>query len=188
MIDADNLGNHFLISVPRLQDRFFYQAVVYLCEHNEHGAMGLAINKPLSLNLAGLLDSMDIAHQLSTESAPPVLMGGLVQPERGFIIHPPDAQTWESSIALSPSIQVTSSLDILEALAKAKGPEHLLITLGYSGWGAGQLEAEIKQNIWLVTPAVTDILFHTPLEQRWQAAIANMGFAHDQFSGDIGHD
>ncbi len=185
MTASSNFTNQFLIAMPGLEDPNFFHSVTYICEHNEQGAMGIVINQPTDLTLKTVLDHMDIeADDKAAEI--PVFHGGPVQTDRGFVLHSP-AGAWSSSMPVSEGVQVTTSRDILEAMARHEGPKDVLVALGYAGWGAGQLEQEIADNAWLTTPADLDILFRLPPDQRWQAAAARLGVDLSLISGDAGH-
>jgi putative transcriptional regulator len=186
MTDSTCLTNHFLIAMPQLADPNFFHSVTYICEHNEDGAMGIVINRPLDIGLAEVLDQIDIKGNEKTLKDQIIFMGGPVQPERGFVIHSP-AKQWDSSLLVTDDIGVTTSRDILTAIANDQGPEQFVIALGYAGWGNGQLEQEIKQNSWLSGPATKDILFEVPYQQRWEAAASSLGVDVNLISGDAGH-
>jgi len=180
------LTNQFLIAMPGLEDPNFFHSVTYICEHNENGAMGLVINRPLDMQLGEIFQHIDI-HEASVEARQvPVHLGGPVQQERGFVLHSPLGE-WEATLNVTDRIGVTSSLDILQAIARNAGPEQTLVALGYAGWGAGQLEQELADNAWLSGPADPDILFNKPDEERWKAAAASLGVDLDLLSGDAGH-
>ncbi|MBR7777752.1 YqgE/AlgH family protein [Undibacterium sp. BYS50W] len=185
-----NLSNHFLIAMPSLQDPVFAGAVVYLCEHNARGAMGLVINRPTDLNVAGLFDRIDLKLENIPDSHPmgkhAVMFGGPVQDDRGFVLHAP-AGHYTSSLKVTTEIAFTTSRDVLEAVAAGDGPEKVLISVGYAGWGAGQLEKELLANSWLTVPAQTDILFELPVEQRYQAAIRLLGIDPWMLTAEAGH-
>jgi putative transcriptional regulator len=182
----ESLENHLLIAMPTLADTFFNKTVTYICEHNDQGAMGLVINLPIHLTLAELLTQLDNNKQPTPLLNQPVLSGGPVSPERGFVLHAPQSG-WASSLALSDDIMITTSKDILMALGTEKAPAQFLVTLGYAGWGPGQLEQEIIENSWLTVPADKEILFNTPIEQRWKKATENLGIDPVHLSGEIGH-
>lgn len=179
-------NNHFLIAMPSLLDPNFQQAVTYICEHNEHGAIGININQPLTISLGDVFDEIDVTATHEKNKNAPVLNGGPVQTERGFVIHQPYGE-WRSSLTLADDIVVTTSRDILEALAVGDGPEEFIVALGYAGWGPSQLEEEIKQNTWLSCEATTDILFHMPFPKRWRAAAALLGVDITLLTGQTGH-
>jgi putative transcriptional regulator len=181
-----DLTNQFLIAMPGLVDPNFFQTVTYIFSHNEHGAMGLVINRPLGMDLGEILSQMDLATDNPELSNTPVYDGGPVKTDRGFIIHKPDSK-WQSSIRVSNNIEVTTSRDILEAISAGNGPDKTFIALGYAGWGAGQLEQEMMENCWLNTPSHTDIIFNTPAERRWEFAASLLGVSMHDISSQIGH-
>ena len=181
-----NLTHHFLIAMPGLNDPNFYHTVTYICSHNEEGAMGIVINKPLDLMLGEVLDQMDITLENEIARDTPIYDGGPVQSDRGFILHQ-YSQDWDSSLKVNEQIVITTSMDILDAIAVGKGPENTFIALGYAGWSAGQLEKEMQDNIWLSGPAESHIIFDTPVNQRWNSAANLLGIDIDQLSSDVGH-
>ncbi|OOG28579.1 hypothetical protein B1C78_01710 [Thioalkalivibrio denitrificans] len=185
MTAHSNFTNQFLIAMPGLEDPNFFHSVTYICEHNEQGAMGIVINQPSDLNLRTVLEHMKIEAADGADDTP-VYNGGPVQPDRGFVLHPPGG-SWSSSVQVSDIVAVTTSRDILEAMARREGPEQFLVALGYAGWGAGQLEQEIAANAWLTTPSDPDILFTLPADRRWQAAATRLGVDLSLISGDAGH-
>jgi len=174
MLATTALTNSFLIAMPSMRDPSFKRGVAFLCQHGEEGAMGLLVNRLSEYRLGDVLAQMNLSSTRAEVADSPVLIGGPVQPERGFVLHAPHGQ-WESSFKISKSICVTTSRDILVAIAEGRGPERAIVTLGYSGWGAGQIETELKENAWLTAPASETILFDTPIEQRWDAAAALVG-------------
>ncbi|WP_271272003.1 YqgE/AlgH family protein [Aliamphritea hakodatensis] len=193
--DSDTPGNHqesmclrdhFLISMPHMHDGNFAQSLTYICDHNEHGAMGIIINRPLDLSFQALLSHLEIEADHEA-SAQPVYAGGPVQTDKGFVLHLTGDREWSSSYDVSDRVSITSSLDILEDLANSKQQIPSLVALGYAGWGAGQLEDEIRQNAWLSCPANLDILFHMPAEQRLHAAAASLGVNLDLMTAQSGH-
>ncbi len=186
MIQQTYLGNQFLIAMPALADPNFFQTVTYLCEHTDQGAMGIIINRPLNLQLGELLEHLQIPVETSGIAERPLYAGGPVEKERGFVIHSPVGQ-WEATIKVTDTVGITTSRDILQALAKGEGPAQMLVALGYAGWGAGQLEQEIGSNAWLSGPADPRVLFHTPDEQRWAAAARLLGVDLSLLSGEAGH-
>jgi putative transcriptional regulator len=183
---VQSLSNHFLIAMPALTDPNFHHTATFICEHNDGGALGLVINRPLDMRLGDILDHMEIEVVHGDAAQQPVYMGGPVQNDRGFVLHEPLGD-WEATLKVTDDTGVTSSRDILEAIARGEGPERSFITLGYAGWGAGQLEEEIAANAWLSGPASTRIVFETPYEQRWQAAAALIGIDLNLISGEAGH-
>jgi len=186
MTIQDSLANHFLIAMPSLADPNFHQTVTYICEHNEDGALGIVINRPTDLKLGELLDHLGFEARKTETEERTVYLGGPVQRERGFVLHEPGGD-WDSSMQVSNEITVTTSKDILEAIAEERGPKRYLIALGYAGWGAGQLEDEMAENAWLSGPADAEILFGKDSEQRWRAAAALLGVDLSLLSQDTGH-
>lgn len=180
------LTNQLLIAMPSLTDPYFSQAVAYICEHNENGAIGIVINHPLELSLAEVFRQMDIKSENASITSFPVLCGGPVHPERGFVIHSP-AGNWRSTLDMNTELSVTTSRDILQAIADNQGPSKVIITLGYASWTAGQLEKEIVNNFWLNCPVDNDIIFKIPFVDRWQAALNRVGIDINKLSRDIGH-
>jgi len=181
-----NLTDHFLIAMPSLADPNFSRTVTYLCEHNEDGALGIVVNRPSDLTLAELLGHMGLKADAGSLGRTPVYMGGPVQRERGFVLHPPEGD-WESSMRISERVAVTTSRDILEAMADASGPSRYLIALGYAGWGPGQLEREMAENAWLSGPADPEIIYALDSERRWQAAANLLGVDLTLLSSETGH-
>jgi len=186
MRESQYLTNNFLIAMPGLEDPNFFHAVTYICEHNDEGALGLVINRPLDMQLGEILQHVQVEDIQPEARQIPVYLGGPVQQDRGFVLHDPLGD-WEATLRVTDRIGITSSLDILAAIARNEGPERALITLGYAGWGAGQLEQEMAGNAWLNGPADPDILFGTPDEERWKAAAASLGVDLDLLSGEAGH-
>lgn len=186
MKELTSLSNHFLIAMPTLSDPYFNHSVIYLCEHSEKGAVGIVINRPLDLNLTDVFEQMEISSVNLMANEIRVLCGGPVHPERGFVLHKPGGQ-WRSSLEMNSEICVTTSRDILEAIAKNEGPDHMVISLGYASWTPGQLEKEIKENAWLACPVSSDIVFSLPYEQRWHAALQLIGVNSVHLSSKIGH-
>lgn len=181
-----SLANQFLIAMPTLRDPNFFHTVTYICEHGDEGALGIVINRPMDLTLGEVLDHMSIEVGRDNVAARPLFWGGPVQPERGFVVHHPPGM-WESSLQITPSIAVTTSKDILTAIANGIGPSDSIIALGYAGWGPGQLEKEISENAWLSGPADEKVIFSTPYERRWEAAARLMGVDLRLLSNDVGH-
>lgn len=187
MTSFSSLQNHFLIAMPGLEDPFFHRTVTYVCEHNEEGAMGLIINQPVGLTVASLLEQIEIkVPQTPALEEKQVLTGGPVATDRGFVLHTPQ-RGWRSSLQLGDDIMITTSKDILESFGSEKAPPHFILTLGYAGWEAGQLEQEIADNSWLTIPADAELLFHTPTADRWSKAAERLGFAITQLSSEAGH-
>ena len=182
-----SLENHFLIAMPSLEDPYFSRSLTYICEHNEHGAMGLVVNQPVGMNLKELLEQADKdAIVLDNKAEEIVLAGGPVSQDRGFILHTTQ-EGWSSSLALTSDIMVTTSKDILSALGNESGPEKALITLGYAGWTAGQLEEELQHNSWLTIEADLELLFDVPIHKKWEAAVHKLGIDIWQLGPDAGH-
>lgn len=181
-----DLTHHFLIAMPGLNDPNFHHTVTYICSHTEEGAMGIVINKPLDLMLGEILEQMDITLKDEIARDTPIYDGGPVQSDRGFILHQYD-HDWDSSLKVNEQIGIATSMDILDAIAIGKGPENTFIALGYAGWSAGQLEKEMKDNIWLSGPAESHIIFNTPVNQRWNSAANLLGIDIDKLSSDVGH-
>ena len=180
-----DLTNQFLIAMPGMVSGPFAGALVYVCEHSGKGALGLVINRPTDLTLGSLLEKIDLKLDTQESLDAPVYFGGPVQTDRGFVLHRP-AGKYSSSLVLS-NLALTTSRDVLEAVAEGKGPDKLLVTLGYAGWGAGQLEDELAQNAWLTVEANSDILFETPAEDRYPAAMRLLGIDPAMLASDAGH-
>ncbi len=186
MTSTTALTNQLLIAMPGLRDPDFARAVTLLCQHSEEGAMGITINRLSEYRLGDVLAQMDVHSDLPAIVEAPVLIGGPVQPERGFVLHTPHGE-WESSITISDLLSVTTSRDILVAMAAGHGPNHAVVALGYASWGPGQIEQELRDNSWLTAPMAGRVLFDTPLEQRWQAAAGLLGVDLVQLTGYAGH-
>lgn len=172
---SPSLAGHFLIAMPGMGDPNFARGITFICQHDEDGAMGLVVNRLSDYKLGDVLQQMHMPCERMEVAATPVLTGGPVQPERGFVLHAPGEREWESSYHVNDTLAVTTSRDILAAMADGDGPQRALVTLGYAGWGAGQLEQELRENAWLTVRADHRILFDTPLDDRWNAAIALVG-------------
>jgi putative transcriptional regulator len=190
-----NLTHHFLIAMPGLEGDMFAKSVDYLCEHSQRGALGLVINKPMEINLRGLFDKVDLPlHRLDLLQEP-VVQGGPVQTDRGFVLHeavfaaqdkPADA-VYASTMTIPGGLEMTTSKDVLEALASGVGPRKVLISLGYASWGEGQLESEIGENFWLTVAADTQVIFDTPIAERYDKALALLGMQSWMLSTEAGH-
>ncbi|MXR35419.1 YqgE/AlgH family protein [Craterilacuibacter sinensis] len=180
------LSHHFLIAMPNMADPLFAKSLVYLCDHGEHGAMGMIINKPSGISMGKLFSQIELTLDSGALADAPVLFGGPVQPERGFVLHEPLGD-WQSSLHISETLALTTSRDVLQAVSEGTGPLRLTMSLGYAGWEAGQLEQEIAQNAWLTVAADSKIIFDLPPEARYAAAIALLGFDPALLSGDVGH-
>ena len=183
---TESLSNHFLIAMPALEDPNFHHTTTYICEHDKDGALGVVINRPLDIQLGEILLHMDIRTDDIEIASQPVYMGGPVQNDRGFVLHEPIGD-WEATLKVTDDIGITSSRDILAAIASGEGPENAIITLGYAGWGAGQLEQELAANTWLSGPADRNIVFNTPSERRWLEAAALIGVDLHLISSEAGH-
>jgi putative transcriptional regulator len=181
-----DLTHKFLIAMPAMMDPNFAGSVVYICEHTDKGALGLVINRPTELTLESLFDKIDLKLEIAPWKDAPVYFGGPVQTERGFVLHVP-AGEYSSSLPVAEDIALTTSKDILEAVAEGSGPVKMLVTLGYSGWGAGQLESEVLANAWLTVDAQPSIIFDTPAESRQAAALRLLGIDAGQLSAQAGH-
>ena len=189
---ADHLANQFLIAMPGMVDPNFAGSVIYLFEHTERGAMGLVVNRPTEVNLNTLFDKIDLKLEIAPLLDQPVYFGGPVQIERGFVLHESKPNlSYSSSLIIPGGLTMTTSKDVLEAVAGGNGPQQFLMTLGYAGWGAGQLEEEITLNGWINVPLtreqMTDIIFNTPSSQRYQKAMNHLGFDPSDLSGEAGH-
>lgn len=186
MSESPYLTNQLLIAMPSLADDNFSQTVTLICEHTPQGALGIIINRPMSMNMGEVFDQLELNCADTAVSTQPVFRGGPVQPDRGFIIHRAGA-LWNSTLVISDNIHVTTSRDILESIAAGHGPKPMQMALGYAGWEAGQLEAEMAQNSWLTVPFNEHILFDTPYEHRWQAAASLLGVNLATLSTAAGH-
>lgn len=185
-----DLTHQFLIAMPGMADERFAGAVVYLCEHNPKGALGLVINKPIDLNLKHLFEKIELPLSAEHLCRQPVYYGGPVQPERGFVLHDPlpsDGPGYASTLDVPGGLAMTTSKDVLEAMSHGAGPKRVLIALGYSGWGAGQIEDEIGRNAWLTVEADPQVIFDTPIEYRYQQALALLGVDMHMLSQEAGH-
>jgi putative transcriptional regulator len=181
-----SLQDHFLIAMPSMADPNFNETVTYICKHDAEGAFGIVVNRPSDLSLGEMLGQLaiDLADRGIAER--PVMHGGPVEPERGFILHRAE-HTYEATLVASADIKLTSSPDILAAFGRGTGPEPALVALGYAGWGRGQLEAELGSNTWLTVPASPTIIFETPVEQRWTAALGLPGVDIRRITQYAGH-
>jgi putative transcriptional regulator len=186
MQEGRYLTNHFLIAMPSLLDPNFSRGVTFLCQHSKEGAMGIIVNRAAPLTLGDVLAQMDITTGIEEVASAPVYFGGPVQPERGFVLHDAGG-TWDSSFEISPTLAVTTSRDILAAIAEGKGPKRSLVALGYAGWSEGQLEQEMRDNAWLTVGATPTVIFETPPDQRWNAAAALVGIDLSLMSDQAGH-
>ena len=188
--DGINLTKQFLIAMPGMADDNFSGTVVYLCEHSDKGALGLVINKPIDITLKNLFEKVELSLDGSDLAEQPVYFGGPVQTERGFVLHErqgEDAAAFSSTLAVPGGLAMTTSKDVLEAMSSGQGPRRVLITLGYSGWSAGQLEDEIGRNGWLTVDAQPEVIFDTPVEKRYERALGLLGIDPRMLSPDAGH-
>ncbi len=184
-VEATPLACQLLIALPVLDDPNFARSVTLICQHNPDGAMGVVVNRVSEYTLGDVLGQMDIKCDNPLVTAQPVLAGGPVHPERGFVLHDGERR-WESSMQVHPDLHVTTSRDVLDAIARGEGPERVVVALGCAGWGAGQLEHELAENTWLTAPADVELLFAMPLEARWQAAAGRIGVDMLQMAGYMG--
>jgi putative transcriptional regulator len=188
-----NLTSHFLIAMPSLGDELFGRSVVFLCEHSERGALGLVINKPSDILLPRLFEKVDLPLGRDDLTDLPVFQGGPVQTERGFVLHEAieggeGESVYASTLSIPGGLEMTTSKDVLEAMASGAGPRKVFVTLGYSSWGEGQLESEITENSWLTVEADHSIIFDAPVEQRYDRAMALLGGLQSwTLSPDAGH-
>lgn len=193
-----NLTHHFLIAMPGLEDEAFAKSVVYVCEHTERGALGIVINKPSDINLKRLFDQVELPLRRDDLVENPVYHGGPVQTERGFVLHDqmlsgqvgdvaPRESAYASTMVIPGGLEMTTSKDVLEALSTGAGPRRVLVSLGYSAWGEGQLESELADNSWLTVGADAAVIFDTPVAQRYDKALALLGLQAWMLSPEAGH-
>jgi putative transcriptional regulator len=191
-----DLKHHFLIAMPGLEDETFSRSVIYMCEHSPRGAMGLIINKPSDISMRHLFDKVDLTLRREDLMQNPVGQGGPVQTERGFVLHDPvradkpepeGGSIYASTLAVPGGLEMTTSRDVLEALSSGAGPRRVLVTLGYSSWGEGQLESELGENAWLTVPASADVIFEVPMAERYDRALDLLGLKSWMLSPDAGH-
>ncbi len=178
--------NQLLIAMPGMLDPNFSTTVTLICEHNDEGALGIVINRPTDLKLGGLFEQLSVEDPDPDTANGPVMAGGPVGPERGFVLHGPE-QSYENTLAVSDEIRLTLSRDIIDAMASGHGPERTLVALGYAGWEAGQLENEMLANSWLNVPATPELIFETPFAERWDHAARTLGIDISCMSPDAGH-
>jgi putative transcriptional regulator len=181
-----NLTHHFLIAMPAMADPHFSRTLTYICEHNDQGALGIVVNRPLEMTLQALLEQVSIPPAGGKFKSVPIHFGGPVQVDRGFVLHSPLGQ-WQSTLAVSTEIGLTTSKDILQAVARGEGPGKLFVTLGYAGWAPGQLEHELALNAWLTVQASPDVIFDLPVEKRLSAAMSLLGIDFASLSEQAGH-
>lgn len=185
-----HLNNKFLIAMPTLEDSNFSKTVALICGHSDQGALGIVLNRPLPMRLGQVFEQMLLDSPSQHWADQAVLRGGPVEQERGFVIHKPNdhgQSPWDSTMEVSNEIHVTTSKDILMAIARGEGPSNALVALGYAGWEAGQLEEEIKQNAWLVSEVSEEVVFQTPFNLRWQASAALLGVDLTLLTREAGH-
>jgi putative transcriptional regulator len=194
--ESINLTHHFLIAMPGLQDEAFSRSVVYLCEHSSRGALGIVINKPSDINLRHLFDKVDLPLSRDDLAGAPVFQGGPVQIERGFVLHEAvfkggeaEAQetVYASTMTIPGGLEMTTSKDVLEAISTGAGPRKVLVSLGYSAWGEGQLESELAENSWLTVGADVSVIFDTPVDQRYAKALSLLGVQPWMLTTESGH-
>ena len=181
-----NLTHHFLIAMPNMADPYFARTLTYICEHNEQGALGLVVNRPIDMTLQALFERLSLSLADSALSAEPIYFGGPVQTDRGFVLHAP-AGNWQSTLRVREMIGLTTSKDILEAVGRGEGPPRLLVTLGYAGWSPGQLEQELSQNAWRTVEAKDAILFDIPADERLPKAMELLGLDYARLQDEAGH-
>ncbi|HEX6944606.1 MAG TPA: YqgE/AlgH family protein [Casimicrobiaceae bacterium] len=181
-----NLTHHFLIAMPSMADPNFAHTLTYVCEHNPDGALGLVVNRPIDMTLSALFEQIEVPLADNRLREAPVMFGGPVQVDRGFVLHRP-LGNWQSTLAISDELGLTTSKDILEAVGRGEGPESMLVSLGYAGWSAGQLEQELAANAWLTVEADPEVLFGVPAEDRLPAAMRLLGIDFSQLSNGAGH-
>ncbi len=182
-----NLTNHFLIAMPNMADPYFAKTLTYICEHNDQGALGIVVNRPLDMTLQALFEHLAITLQHGEAfKSVPIHFGGPVQVDRGFVLHAPLGQ-WQSTLAVNGEIGLTTSKDILQAVARGEGPGKLFVTLGYAGWAPGQLENELAQNAWLTVQARPEVIFDRPADKRLSAAMSLLGIDFASLSEQAGH-
>ena len=181
-----DLTHHFLIAMPNMADPHFAKSLTFVCEHNDRGALGVVVNRPIEMNLHALLEQVSIEPERDDFKSVAVHFGGPVQVDRGFVLHSP-LGAWQSTLAVSPDVGLTTSKDILQAVARGDGPRQLLVTLGYAGWAPGQLEHELSQNAWLTVQAKAEVIFDLPAEERLTAAMGLLGVDYATLSDVAGH-
>jgi putative transcriptional regulator len=186
MAAGSYLNNQLLVAMPALADPNFSHSVTLVCEHNERGALGIVINRPLEMKMSEVLEQLALATENAKLRDMPVLAGGPVQRDRGFVLHRPGPQAWESTMPVSDTLHVTTSRDVLAAMAQGTGPKQAVMALGYAGWEAGQLDEEVLQNAWLTVPCDDALIFELPYEQRWHAAARLLGVELSRISTQAG--
>jgi len=186
MVQSTSLANQILIAMPSLKDPNFAKSIIYVCEHNAQGTVGLIINRPMQFPLRLVFDQLKIEPIHVESNLMPLLFGGPIQPERGFVIHRPLGD-WRSSLALREGVTVTTSNDIIRAIAQDHGPKDVLVALGYVGWVENQLDKEMIDNTWLVCPYKAELLYEVPFEERWEYAGLTIGVKMNQLISGTGH-
>ncbi|MGR9088464.1 MAG: YqgE/AlgH family protein [Gammaproteobacteria bacterium] len=186
MKGATYLNNQYIVAMPNLADPNFFHTVTYVCQHNEEGALGIVINRLAGMKLGEIFKQMDIRVTSPSAAETSVFAGGPVQQDRGFVVHTACGR-WDATIAVSDSISLTTSRDVIEAIAVGEGPEQYLVALGYAGWSGGQLEREMLDNAWLNIPFTKQVLFDTPINMRWTAAADQIGIDIKQLTSPAGH-
>lgn len=181
-----NLTHHFLIAMPAMVDPHFAHTLTFVCEHGPNGALGIVVNRPTDMTLSALFEQIEVELADAQLGRSPVFYGGPVQMDRGFVLHRP-LGNWQSTLAVSDDVGLTTSKDVLQALARGEGPRDVLVSLGYAGWSAGQLEQELAQNAWLTVDADAGVLFDVPPEERLPAAMSKLGIDFSRLSEDVGH-
>jgi len=181
-----NLTHHFLIAMPSMADPYFAKTLTYICEHNDQGALGLVVNRPIDMTLQALFERLSLSITDTAMSEAPIYFGGPVQTDRGFVLHEP-AGNWQATLRVREAIGLTTSKDILEAVGRGEGPKRMLVTLGYAGWSPGQLEQELSQNAWLTVEARDAILFDIPAEERLPQAMQLLGVDYARLQDEAGH-
>jgi putative transcriptional regulator len=185
-VSSINLTHHFLIAMPNMADPYFAKSLTYVCEHNDQGALGLVVNRPIDMTLQALFERLSLTLKHKDLSDAPIYFGGPVQTDRGFVLHEPTGN-WQSTLRVRDAIGLTTSKDILEAVGRGEGPQKILVTLGYAGWSAGQLEHELGQNAWLTVEAKDAIIFDLPSEERLPAAMELLGVDYARLADSAGH-
>jgi putative transcriptional regulator len=185
-MEAINLSRQFLIAMPAMADPIFAKSLVFICDHNDQGAMGVIVNRPLGMNMQTLFQQVDIDLQRSDVAEQEIFFGGPVQTDRGFVLHQP-LGNWQSTLAVEDDLGLTTSKDVLLAVGRGDGPDRMFVSLGYAGWEAGQLEGELAQNAWLTVAADIEVVFALPPEQRYEAALGLLGIDMAMLSDTAGH-
>ena len=181
-----SLSNHLLIAMPSLRDLILSQTVIYVCEQHPHETIGLIINKPINYPINQVFEQLGMSVDVTVENNKPLMFGGLMQPQRGFVLHRPEGH-WRSSLEINSDVTITTSNDIIRAIAHDRGPKDALIALGYLAWDEKQLEQEIMDNFWLVSPFKPELLYDVPFNDRWKEAGSLLGVNMDQLVPGSGH-